>query len=166
MKENNKRALELFKEYGNVEAQAVNCFLRLSFVASQKGYKGMQAHMKNEGREDMDHSTWIMEFLTPYGVTFEPINAQLDEKVNTVDTYEDFLDYFVWKESGAAAFSTRIYEAAKEDEADQEIIDMAAKFLDIHAHEEVEANELWDKYKEFGNNEVEFDQWLLEKMTK
>jgi hypothetical protein len=32
-----KKTLELLKEYGNIEAQAVNNFLRLSFVASQKG---------------------------------------------------------------------------------------------------------------------------------
>jgi hypothetical protein len=43
----------------------------------------------------MEHSTMIVEFLDKYGVTFEPINAQLDEKCESVNTYEDFLDYFV-----------------------------------------------------------------------
>jgi len=164
MKEQNKRALELFKEYGNIEATAVNNFLRLSFVALNKGYKGMQLHMFNEGAEDMRHSTMVMEFLQGYGMTFEPIDAKLDEKSPTVSTYEDFIKYFVWKEAGAAAFSTKIYEAAKEDGADQEIIDMASKFIDIHVEEETEANELEDKFNQLG--EVEFDRWLFEKLNK
>jgi ferritin len=91
-----KKTIELFKEYGNVEAQAVNNFLRLSYKASNKGYKGLQQHFLSEGREDMEHSTMIVEFLKEhYDVEFEPINAMLDEKVESVKSYEDFLDYFV-----------------------------------------------------------------------
>ena len=164
MKEQNKRALELFKEYGNIEAKAVNNFLRLSFVAINKGFKGMQLHMFNEGAEDMHHSTMVMEFLNKYGMTFEPIDGELDEMSSKVESYEDFLNYFVWKEAGAASFSTKIYEAAKEDNADQEIIDMASKFIDIHVEEETEANELLDKYKELGQEE--FDKWLFNKLKK
>jgi hypothetical protein len=43
----------------------------------------------------MEHSTMIVEFLTKYDVTFEPIGAELDEKAPTVASYEDFLQYFI-----------------------------------------------------------------------
>jgi hypothetical protein len=43
----------------------------------------------------MEHSTMIVEFLTDYGVDFEPIGAELDEKAPTVKEYKDFLEYFI-----------------------------------------------------------------------
>lgn len=159
-----KKSIKLFKEYGDIEASAVNDFLRLSFKAEIDGYDGLKTFFLEEAKEDIEHSTLISEFLSTINEFIEIKSSDLDSKINKIDTYKDYLTYFLNKEKSAVDFSSNIYKIALE-ENEHNIANAIQIQIEKHRNELYEAQEILDKFNQ-SNSILQFENWLMDKIKE
>lgn len=155
------KTINLIKEYANIEAAAVNDFIRIAFIAEAAGHEAIKKHYIEEAKEDIEHSMLLVELLSSINEELEPTKAELDENIFKIKEYKDYLTYFVGKEQSAVEFSSNIFKVANE-EGRPDLAQAILKFVEMHREELMEAQEMLDKFEQSGSI-LEFENWLLSK---